>query len=126
MILSDGDGLPNLLLSDDYCQTIFFTWYGSYEYIVVSFRLTNAPTYFMYLMNSIFFEELDVFVIIFVVGLKPWEALLFMVVSECVSSVARVDSRTQESQGGCNSLSWFGPIDALRLAVDHPYTQQHP
>ena len=32
----------------------------------MSFGLTNAPVYFMYLMNSIFFEELDVFVIIFI------------------------------------------------------------
>jgi hypothetical protein len=32
----------------------------------MSFGLTNAPTHFMYLMNSIFFEELDVFVIIFI------------------------------------------------------------
>ena len=40
--------------------------YGSYEYTVMSFGLTNAPAYFMYVMNSIFFEELDVFVIIFI------------------------------------------------------------
>ena len=45
---------------------MFSTWYGSYEYTVMSFGLTNAPAYFMYLMNSIFFEELDVFVIIFI------------------------------------------------------------
>jgi len=32
----------------------------------MSFGLTNAPAYFMYLMNSIFMEELDVFVIIFI------------------------------------------------------------
>ena len=32
----------------------------------MSFGLTNAPAYFMYLMNSIFFEELDVFMIIFI------------------------------------------------------------
>ena len=32
----------------------------------MSFGLTNALAYFMYLMNSIFFEELDVFVIIFI------------------------------------------------------------
>ena len=32
----------------------------------MSCGLTNAPTYFMYLMNSIFFEELDVCVIIFI------------------------------------------------------------
>ena len=40
--------------------------YSSYEYTIMSFGLTNAPAYFMYLMNSIFFEELDVFVIIFI------------------------------------------------------------
>ena len=32
----------------------------------MSFGMTNAQAYFMYLMNSIFFEELDVFVIIFI------------------------------------------------------------
>ena len=44
----------------------FSTRYGFYEYTVMSFGLTNAPAYFMYLMNSIFFEELDVFVVIFI------------------------------------------------------------
>jgi len=32
----------------------------------MSFGLTNAQEYFMYLTNSIFFEELDVFVVIFI------------------------------------------------------------
>jgi hypothetical protein len=32
----------------------------------MSFGLTNAPAYFMYLMNSIFMEELDIFVVIFI------------------------------------------------------------
>ena len=59
-------------------------------------------------------------------GSKPQQTLLFVVMSECVSSVAWVDSRTQESQGGRNGLSWFGPIDALRQAADDPYTQEHP
>jgi hypothetical protein len=37
-----------------------------YEYTVMSFGLTNAPAYFMYLMNSNFFEEPNVFVVIFI------------------------------------------------------------
>jgi hypothetical protein len=37
-----------------------------YEYTVISFRLTNAPTYFMYLMNKIFREYLDKFGMVFI------------------------------------------------------------
>jgi hypothetical protein len=32
----------------------------------MSFRLTNAPTHFMYLMNSIFMAELDKFIVVFI------------------------------------------------------------
>ena len=34
----------------------FTTRYGLYEYTVMSFGLTNAPTYCMYLMNKVFME----------------------------------------------------------------------
>jgi hypothetical protein len=44
----------------------FSTRYGLYEYLVMSFRLTNAPAHFMYLMNSIFMAELDKFVVVFI------------------------------------------------------------
>jgi hypothetical protein len=37
-----------------------------YEYTVISFGLTNAPTYIMYLMNKIFMEYLDKFVVVFI------------------------------------------------------------
>jgi hypothetical protein len=32
----------------------------------MSFGLTNAPTYFMYLMNKVFMEYLDKFVVVFI------------------------------------------------------------
>jgi hypothetical protein len=47
-------------------KTTFSTRYGLYEYLVMSFGLTNAPAYFMYLMNSVFMPELDKFVIVFI------------------------------------------------------------
>ena len=34
--------------------------------IWLSFGLTNAPAYFMYLMNSVFMLELDKFVVVFI------------------------------------------------------------
>jgi hypothetical protein len=37
-------------------KTMFRTRYGLYEYTIMSFGLTNAPTYFMYLMNKVFME----------------------------------------------------------------------
>jgi hypothetical protein len=40
--------------------------YGLYEYLVMSFGLTNVPAHFMYLMNSVFMEELDKFVMVFI------------------------------------------------------------
>jgi hypothetical protein len=40
--------------------------YGLYEYTVMSFGLTNAPTFFMYLMNNVFMDYLDKFVVVFI------------------------------------------------------------
>jgi hypothetical protein len=51
---------------DDIPKTTFSMRYGLYEYLVMSFGLTNALTHFMYLMNSIFIPELDKFVIVFI------------------------------------------------------------
>jgi len=39
--------------------------FGHYEFTVVSFGLSNAPTVFMFLMNGIFIDYLDKFVIVF-------------------------------------------------------------
>ena len=51
---------------EDIPKTAFSTRYGLYEYLVMSFGLTNAPAYFMYLMNSVFMPELDKFVVVFI------------------------------------------------------------
>jgi hypothetical protein len=50
----------------DIPKTAFFTRYGLYEYLVMSFGLTNAHAYFMYLINSVLMPELDKFVIVFI------------------------------------------------------------
>jgi hypothetical protein len=51
---------------EDIPKTVFFTRYGLYKYVVMSFGLTNTPIHFMYLMNSILMEELDKFIVIFI------------------------------------------------------------
>jgi hypothetical protein len=51
---------------EDIPKTAFSTRYMLYEYLVMSFGLTNAPAHFMYLMNSVFMSELDKFVVVFI------------------------------------------------------------
>jgi hypothetical protein len=51
---------------EDIPKTTFTTRYGLYEYLIMSFGLTNAPAHFMYLMNSVFMSELDKFVVVFI------------------------------------------------------------
>jgi hypothetical protein len=55
-----------IICPEDVPKTAFSTRYELYEYLVMSFGLTNAPAYFMYLMNSVFMSELDKFVVVFI------------------------------------------------------------
>jgi hypothetical protein len=50
----------------DIPKTTFRTRYGLYEYTVMCFGLMNAPAYFMYLMNKVFMEYLDKFIVVFI------------------------------------------------------------
>jgi hypothetical protein len=50
----------------DIPKTAFISRYGLYKYMVMSFGLTNAPAYFMYLMNKVFMEYLDKFIVVFI------------------------------------------------------------
>ncbi|WVZ80549.1 hypothetical protein U9M48_028017 [Paspalum notatum var. saurae] len=56
----DAPGISNIP------KIAFSTRCGLYEYLVMSFGLTNAPAFFMYVMNSVFMNELDKFVVVFI------------------------------------------------------------
>jgi hypothetical protein len=50
----------------DVPKTTFSTRYELYEYLVMLFGLTNAPTHFIYLMNPVLMLELDKFIVVFI------------------------------------------------------------
>jgi hypothetical protein len=50
----------------DILKIAFVSRYGLYDYTVMSFGLTNALAYFMYLMNKVFMEYLNKFVVVFI------------------------------------------------------------
>jgi hypothetical protein len=50
----------------DIPKTAFILRYDLYEIMVMSFGLTNAPAYFMYMMNKVFMEYLDKFIVVFI------------------------------------------------------------
>src|SRR5438105_15801420 len=57
---------------EDIPKTAFSTRYVLYEFLVMSFGLTNAPAIFMYLMNSVFITELDVCVVVFIEDIRVY------------------------------------------------------
>jgi hypothetical protein len=52
--------------AEDISKAAFSMRYGLCEYLVMSFGLTNGPAHFIYLMNSVFMEELDKYVMVFI------------------------------------------------------------
>ena len=50
---------------EDIGNTTFKTRYGQYEYKIIPFELTNAPTTSVFLMNGVFKEFLDKFIVAF-------------------------------------------------------------
>ena len=68
---------------EDIPKTAFRTRYGHYEYQVMPFGVTNAPSVFMDYMNTIFWPYLDKFVVVFIDAKMLKDKQLFAKMSKC-------------------------------------------
>jgi hypothetical protein len=90
----------------------------------MSFGLTNAPAYFMYLMNKVFMEYLDKFVVVFIEDIlifsKPkeeYEKHLRMVLEKLRSN--RLYAKFSECEFWLTKVTFLGHvISAAGILVD--------
>ena len=60
--------------TEDIPKIAFVIRYGQYDFTVVCFGLTNAPAYYMNMMNKVFMEELDKFIVVFIDDILVYSA----------------------------------------------------
>ncbi len=58
-------------------KTTYVTRYGAFEFLVMPFGLTNAPATFCTLMNQIFHEYLDKFVVVYLDDIVVYSRSLY-------------------------------------------------
>ena len=63
--LKNGFNFIRIAEGDEW-KTVFRTRYGSHEYLVMPFGMTNAPSVFQRFMNGILSEYLDKGVIVYI------------------------------------------------------------
>ena len=96
----------------DVHKTVFRTRYGHYEFLVMPFELTNAPTTFIDLMNRVFLPYVDHFVVVFIDDI-----LMYSKVREDHDTHLRVVLETLRKEQLYAKLSkcefWLGEVSFL-------------
>ena len=59
---------------EDIAKVVFRIWFGHYEFLIMSFGLTNALAVFMDLMNRVFHQYQDQLVVVFINDILVYSA----------------------------------------------------
>ena len=113
-----------LVKPEDMQKTAFWSRYGHYKYVVMSFRVANTPTIFMDYMNRIFRPYLDQFIVVFIDDIliysKSWEEHVehLRVVLEVLRE-HRLCGKLSKCEFWMNEVQFLGhAISAQGIAVD--------
>ncbi len=82
------------IVEGDEEKTTCRTRFGSYEFMVMPFGLTNAPTTFCTLMNDIFWEWFDDFVVVYIDNILVYNNFM----EEHVEHLRKVFQRLKENE----------------------------
>ena len=109
--------------SDDMPKTAFRTHHGHYEFLVMSFGLTNAPSTFQVLMNGVFKNQLRKFVLVFfdniLVYSVSWQEHLqhLQIVLDILRS-HQLYVKREKCQFGQQEVRYLGHIKSGPLATE--------
>jgi hypothetical protein len=95
----------------DIPKTTFITMYGLYEFTVMSFGLMNAWSFLMNLMNSVFMDYLDKFVVVFIDDILIYSQSEEEHVDQLIhgiAEIARAPAVCKVEQ--VRVLDWWSPI----------------
>ncbi|MBW0469620.1 hypothetical protein O181_009335 [Austropuccinia psidii MF-1] len=97
-------------------STAFRTKYGSCEYLVMPFGLTNAPASFQNLVNDIFYDLFDLYVVVYLDGIM----VFLKSEEEHVTNVSTVPSRLRSNNlfsKACKCLLHLSSVEYLGYIV---------
>jgi hypothetical protein len=92
--------------AEDTPKTTFTMRYGHYEYLIMSFGLTNASAHFMNLMKSGFMPELDQFIMVFIDDILVYSKITSELYFNVYKSISCTPSSANASSGPRKSHCW--------------------
>ncbi|MBW0549927.1 hypothetical protein O181_089642, partial [Austropuccinia psidii MF-1] len=112
--LRDACNLLRIKEGDEHL-TCFRTKYGSYEYLVMPFGLTNAPASFEKRFNDIFYDLLDIYVVVYLDDLMASKCLFHVCSVEYLGYFVSSEGLKMDQAKVQQTLNWPPPRNPKAL-----------